>query len=114
MLLLEEACVHLIYLSAFVFLNVVHLSLDSILALEKLFVLVFEVDEAASELLDAHVLVVVFVLFALYDVLEELGVLAQVAELSLSVFKKQFFLLDALLQLLDRLLVLEGCRVELL
>lgn len=90
-----------------------HPLVDHLLAFIELLVLVFEVNEATAEPVDPQTVVVVGILVGCDHLLKELSVLLEISELTLSHFQLHTLFVDALVEFLDRLLVVEGCLVQL-
>ena len=97
-----------------VLLHLLHGLVNVFLLVVQLFVFVFKVYEAPAQTFDAEAVVVVDVLVVHHHLLQELGILPQVAKLTLPRVKSMLLLVDLLPQLLDGLLVFERSLVQLL
>ena len=64
-----------------------HARIDGVLSLIELLVLVFKVDEAATETFNASTVVIVNVLIVSDDLLEKVCILTKSAKFALPVFK---------------------------
>ena len=89
-------------------------SVDLGLSDAELLFLVFQVNETPSQTFNTQVVVIVGILIVVNDFLEELGILLQVSQLSLSLFKTALLTVDALNEMFNCLLVLVCGRGELL
>lgn len=100
--------------SSFVLFDLLHTFIDCSFPIVELFVFVFQVDEASSKPLDTQIVILVNVFVVCNYLFEELSVLSQVLELTLSVVKFMFFLVDASSQTLNRYLMFLCRLVKLL
>ena len=114
LLLLMQLLSHLPKGTLFIFFHLLHSLVNAVFPLIELFVFVLQVNETAMKSFDSHALSVVagiFVSRPAHNSLEKLGILVQIAELSLSIIKLLLLLLDMIAHCIDYFLVFECRRV---
>ena len=117
LLLLKQFSSHVCKSMLLIFLYLLHALVYGILPVVELFVLSLQVDETFFKCLDSHVSIIVtdiLVACPFDNFLKELCVLAQISELTLPLVKFLLLAIYVLTELLNILLVLYCCLVQLL
>ena len=105
---------HLGKLSALVFFDLLDAVIDLNLTIVELLVLLLEIDETASESLDAHIAILVKVFVISHDLLKEVCVLLEFFKLLLPAVQLQSLFVNALFKFLNSSLVISCSLCQLL